>query len=196
MELKTMTHDRAAAREAYLEYREEFRKRQREEDAILMKLYRELARGVRILDVDEAMIAGGLDDKFRPYLALARADETWITCSVLSDGSAVFEPEWWHRARSETRVHRLPPGALTLPPGAAYRRLPVGVRAMVPSIPPKLRPPSDLSRWHILFEAEWSEIPPRDPALLKHLEGSLYAVVAVWDLTEIERKVLGMVRRP
>lgn len=43
----------------------------------------------------------------------------------------------------------------------------------------------------ILWEAEWQAVPPKDPALLRHLGGDLYAVVAVWDLTELERAVLG-----
>lgn len=30
-----------------------------------------------------------------------------------------------------------------------------------------------------------------DPALLKHIGGDLYAVLATWDLTELERSVLG-----
>lgn len=31
---------------------------------------------------------------------------------------------------------------------------------------------------------------PVDPALLKHIGGDLYAVVATWDLTDLERAVL------
>ena len=37
-------------------------------------------------------------------------------------------------------------------------------------------------------------MPPRDPALLRNITGTLYAVLAVWDLTEVERAVLGMTR--
>lgn len=35
------------------------------------------------------------------------------------------------------------------------------------------------------------KLPPGDPLLLKHLAGTLYAVLAVWDLTELERAVFG-----
>lgn len=42
----------------------------------------------------------------------------------------------------------------------------------------------------MLFEAEWRPEPPKDPALLRHIGGDLYSVVAVWDLTELERAVL------
>jgi hypothetical protein len=60
----------------------------------------------------------------------------------------------------------------------------------VPLIPPRLRPAGDLSNYHILWEANW-QAPPTDPLLLRHLSGPLYAVLACWDLTPIERAVMG-----
>jgi hypothetical protein len=33
-------------------------------------------------------------------------------------------------------------------------------------------------------------VAPRDPALLRHVRGDLWAVLATWDLTELERLVL------
>jgi hypothetical protein len=41
----------------------------------------------------------------------------------------------------------------------------------------------------ILWEAEWQHV-PSDPLLLRHITGPLYAVLASWDLTELERAVL------
>jgi hypothetical protein len=67
-------------------------------------------------------------------------------------------------------------------------------RAIVPTVPPLLRPRHKLSGYTILWEADWTNEAPVDPALLKHLGGDLYAVVAVWDLTELERAVLGVMR--
>jgi hypothetical protein len=37
---------------------------------------------------------------------------------------------------------------------------------------------------------EWTRVPPRDPALLRHIRGDLWVVLAVWDLTDLERLVL------
>lgn len=65
-----------------------------------------------------------------------------------------------------------------------------GYRALVPLIPPNLRPARALVRYVILFEAEWEPVPPTDPLLLRHLHGDLYAVLAAWDLTPLERAVL------
>ena len=40
--------------------------------------------------------------------------------------------------------------------------------------------------FHVLWEVEsWTPEPPRDPALLRHLRGDLWSVLAVWDLTEL-----------
>jgi len=61
---------------------------------------------------------------------------------------------------------------------------------MVPPVPPGLRPASAIGNYHVLWEAEWERVAPADPALLKHIGGDLYAVLAVWDLTELERAVL------
>ena len=55
---------------------------------------------------------------------------------------------------------------------------------------------SQRQAWHILWEVtEWSSTPqsgpaPYDPLLLKHLGGQLYAVLAEWDLTPLERAVM------
>lgn len=49
-----------------------------------------------------------------------------------------------------------------------------------------------IERHRILWEATWSRIAPKDPALLKDIGGGLYVVLAIWDLTELERSVLGV----
>lgn len=48
-----------------------------------------------------------------------------------------------------------------------------------------------MAKYHILWEAEWAPIPPRDPMLLRRIgEADLWVVVAHWDLTEVERAAL------
>jgi hypothetical protein len=43
----------------------------------------------------------------------------------------------------------------------------------------------------VLWEVEeWKRIPPVDPALIRHVRGDLWAVLATWDLTDLERYVL------
>lgn len=69
--------------------------------------------------------------------------------------------------------------------------------AMVPVTPPKHRPRpnANMSKLLVLWEADdwtWRTTPqpPGDPALLQHVAGDIYAVLATWDLTELERLVL------
>jgi hypothetical protein len=79
---------------------------------------------------------------------------------------------------------------------ALYRDI---VKATVPIIPPEHRPTTGaLGDYSILWEVEkWEALPrpqraPGDPMLLKPLgQSGLYAVMAHWDLTEVEKMVLG-----
>ena len=83
---------------------------------------------------------------------------------------------------------------LTLPEGA---RQATASRAVAPIIPPQYRPPFKLENYHLLWEVDrWTVNPQprRDPALLKHVGGDMYAVLAVWDLTELESRILGLLR--
>ncbi len=75
------------------------------------------------------------------------------------------------------------------------RQFVVEAYALTPSIPPEFRPKTHLKNYHLLWEAEWhtrkqAARPPRDPALLKFLGGDLWAIVGIWDLSELERSVL------
>jgi hypothetical protein len=69
--------------------------------------------------------------------------------------------------------------------------------ATVPEVPFHLRPPEeDLEKYFILWEvAEWRSVyhPPRapaDPLLLERIVHPIYVVVAQWDLTELEQRLL------
>jgi hypothetical protein len=189
MNLQAVEMDPNAAREAFLQYREAFRKTASETDEALMRGYKEIANGRRIIYLPDTIKAGGVTPEGLPKLAIARADSEWADCEVWKDGRVSFmrrDMRSWSRM---IEYVKLPPG--TLQGTAAH----AGGRAMVPLIPPQFRPPYDLKGYHILWEAEWKPIPPRDPALLKSLGGGLYAVLAVWDLTELEMMVLGMARR-
>lgn len=68
---------------------------------------------------------------------------------------------------------------------------------MAPLVPADVRPATgQLRDWHVLWEVEaWHDspqtmTPPRDPYLLRYIGGSLWAVLAEWDLTELERAVM------
>lgn len=202
MKLDPIVMDRTEARKAFVEYRNAFRKHAREIDAEIMRGYRALAQGKQLISLPAAIKAGGVVEHtvkrwdgsrvvaYFPRLACINADASTCFCDVLSDGAIVFKSKEYTRAESQ----KVKLSAGTLP---HEKPVHASAKAIVPMVPPQYRPPnsSTLAGYHILFEAEWSMIPPKDPALLKHIGGDLYAVLAVWDLTEVERHVLALFNR-
>jgi hypothetical protein len=180
MNLPTITMDRVKAHDAFLDYRRAG--------------YRQLAKGTPVISLRDAMAgamrAGAFTAQGLPSLAVTRADARWCHLRV-SRRDMQFSPEPWPRGgRSEPsgvmQFDFTPPEGTTLPWSWE-------MRAIVPIVPPALRPAGALSGYHVLWEVErWEKVPrpPGDPALLKRIGGDLYAVVAVWDLTELERAVL------
>jgi hypothetical protein len=138
-----------------------------------------------------------------PALAVVRADarQVWTRPLPRDRGFTFQANDWnWHPTKRDRvdvsenvfdRDHEY--AQRSLKPPEAWIENEARLRAIVPTIPPPFRPPHKLSGYHLLFEAEWSQgmpLAPGDPALLKHLAGDLYAVLAVWDLTPLERAVL------
>lgn len=187
MNVQTITMLRQQAQQAFREYREAFRKYGEKRDRALMHGYKALAKGKQVIDLAEVMKAAGIDANRRPLLAVGRADATEIWLRRSSDGSAAFWMDRWPTWRATRRCVSLPPGTFTW-----NHQSPASLseaRATVPLIPARYRPANVLSNYHLLWEADWEDV-PRDPMLLRRLDGMLFAVLAVWDLTELERAVL------
>lgn len=196
MDMPTVTtEERQQARVAVAEYAREVKERHRTEDEQILRCYREIARGRPVINVIDAIRDAGPHPlaPYFPLLALARADWLRVWASRTSaDGDLRFwrTPRSWRRETGESRYAA---GALPMLEAGAVR--PPAVSTIVPIVPPALRPGADLSRYWILFEVErWEPVAPRDPLLLRHLSGSLYAVLAHWDLTEVERAVIARTR--
>jgi len=208
MNIPTIKMDRGAARRAFLEYRSAVRAAldrevelvderraaavaaRRSADEALMRGYGQLALGHQVIDLQRVIREGGEDDQGRPRLAIARADETTIHMSRWRDGSLVFMSVAQRTDHADPRTLRnirLPAGTLPVLQSPSS----VSADAIVPTIPPRYRP-AQPDRYHILWEAEWQRVPPRDPALLRALGDGLYVVLATWDLTDLERAVLGI----
>jgi hypothetical protein len=188
MNLPTITMDREKALEAFDQYRGSVIARHNAEDEAIMRGYPAHSRGTPLLQLSEALKRGGLDQDSRPRLAICRADAKWCYLQIDTDGEAWFAMDRWRHDQATRRYVHVPVGTFENVRTATNRYNPV--RAMVPIVPPPLRPRAKLSNYHILWEADWRQEAPRDPALLRKLGGDLWAVVAVWDLTELERAVL------
>ena len=187
MELATMTKNREDAWQKVESYRKWLGKRSNEEYYACLKGYEALAEGAAILDVGDAIRTSVRDEKGRPRLAIARADRTEVRLS------------WWLRHRDaefdsgttqyrESMIERIDMGATPLDHVHGY--------AMVPMVPPNVRPKVNLRGYHILWEVEeWADNsheqqPDRDPYLLERISGPLFTVVAAWDLTDLEQWVM------
>ncbi len=102
--------------------------------------------------------------------------------------------------RSEKSRFRFREGSLEFPietfstyviGAKTYRNSNSRHKAMMPTVPIHLRPKRGLQNYHVLWEAEWEPVPPRDPYLLRRIgKADLWLVVAHWDLTEVERAAL------
>jgi hypothetical protein len=151
----------------------------------------------------------GRDDERRehylcPALAVCPADGRFVwTRGVQQDGSIEFSDRLHAPSTYRRGVVQLETG-FELPSGFEQGRSLLGNgygaawSAMVPIVPPKHRPGNGrfhLGSYLVLWEVdEWtwsvSPPPPGDPALLRHVAGDIYAVLATWDLSPLERLVL------
>lgn len=201
MNVTPITMTRKAALKAFQEYqaavradRPNVRTVWKAEDVALMQAYKHLARGTAVIDLQAAMIQAG-SKLFEgcpvplPCLAIVASDAPECYVSLERDGAARFATDRW--ATGRRKVTRFPAG--TFPrhedPGEFWRHN--AHTTLTPIIPPALRPKHHLANYRTLWEVEaWKPEPPRDPMLLKPLGGMLYAVLATWDLTEMERAVL------
>lgn len=191
MDVETISMNRNEARKAFLAYRDAAADRGTPEDEQIMRGYRLLAQGRTLLNLTETMRQVGVDDQGLPKMAIARADAKWCFVGVGTNGSASFgsdaEP-WRLRGSAQGRLTSLP--ASTFPEFRWDERKTTWAQALVPLVPLPLRPKGQLTGYHVLWEAEWQQVVPRDPFLLRHIGGDLYAVVAAWDLTDLERSVI------
>lgn len=187
--------DRHAARREFLKYRGLIKERHEAEDLEIMRGYRQLAMGRNLIHMTEAIRGGGFDNRGLPRLALARATDERVFVETRNVGAGqeriTFAPMRVSSIRASAGrgagVTRFiaPLQEITVPAWDDWQ-------AIVPLVPLPLRPKT-LNNYFVLFEATWFRQRARikgDPYLVKHLGGDLWAVVAAWDLTPLERAVL------
>jgi hypothetical protein len=154
------------------------------EDKAIMLGYKALASGRSLIDARYALQLGGLNGNGTPKLAICPAHWAWC----------YFRKTWPRSFRFQVTDNHVPSKwrrrYMEFPEDIFASKLAERMhKAMVPLIPPSIRPKTALEKYHILWEAAWEAV-PGDPMLLRHLEGDLYLVLAAWDLTPVERAVL------
>jgi hypothetical protein len=194
MDLTAVDISQDEAREKLDEYRQMIAEERTAEDQAIEAGYRAAARGLPVISLPRTVAAGGFHANSLPRIAVARADTA--ECFARWDGSDVVYAD-----RDDIHVNRgslvgkhsvrVPLAGDDLPLRNARRTWRAG-SAMVPLIPPRHRPRlRRLHGFHILWEVEeWTWVAPEDPALIRHIRGDLWAVLATWNLTDLERLVL------
>lgn len=205
--LAELTVDEAEAYDKAQEYAAAAKKyRANKEYQHLAELYEQLSNGAKIIDVGIAIREGGFDHEMRPRLALARADRKQVRFqwhghnekgefyagNVNRYGCAIRFYQQFNEIidfnRRHGKVHE----------NSSGNNWPKTVEgfALVPLVPPDVRPSGPLKEFHILWEVEaWSDTPldarpDIDPYLLRHIRGDLYEIIAEWDLTDLERAAM------
>lgn len=198
MQLDTLIMPEEDARARLAEYETALKTERTAEDEAIALGYRAAARGLPVIMLTSAFAAGGFHDNGLPKLAIARAtaEQCWVGVDGWKDGTRTLVFRDAERADNRgalvgQHTVRVGPIAYSGPEWNAHGSRRSG-RTIVPLIPPRHRPRARRLRgFHILWEVdEWTPAPPVDPALIRHIRGDLWSVVATWDLTPLERAVL------
>ena len=173
----------------------------RNEDRAIMRGYRVLAKGGRLLDVNEAIRHGGLNLAGLPKLAIARAhverSKWWAETTgryvneadpanlayrifATGGGEYLYGPTNG-RVTDDRRRWRLPAETFAADRAQHGRTF----EALTPLIPLPHRPRHNLSNYFLLWEANWHALPV-DPYLLRPITGSLMEILAEWDVSPVE----------
>lgn len=177
MNAVTLDVSQEQAAEALRLYREHKHAEPSQADREIERIYRQIARGKIVIQALESIRQAGLNEDGLPRLAIIRADSAACYLNCEHD-NVVFSSG---RFRRGVRVEVPWPG---------FQARAWSGSARVPYIPLRLRPKAELDNYHILWEADWHLIIPKDPMLLKRIGTDAWVVLAAWDLTPIELSVL------
>jgi hypothetical protein len=192
MQTENVVMSRSEARELYREYKKHLHY-STPIDREVQRAYHLLAQGRLVIKALESVVKAGLDGEGHPKLAIACATATRCVARLDRNGSATFDsrtvqsykPRDDNKWIAERAYFAFPRGSFAVP------REVWSMTAQVPLVPINHRPRRGLANYAILWEAEWKKIVPVDPFLLRRIgKADLWAVVAMWDLSEVERGAL------
>jgi hypothetical protein len=167
----------------------------------IQRAYFLMAKGKVIIRAIESIKQAGLNREFLPKLALTPASAAHCQLERYSDGqismAPIFPGKRWpqrggkHNLSFRQNTFVFPRDSFPMAWDGKRRSERSEHQAIVPIAPLHLRPKRGLQNYHVLWEAEWQPIPPRDPYLLRRIgKADLWLVVAHWELTEVERAAL------
>jgi hypothetical protein len=160
-------------------------------DREIMRAYELLGKGRLIIKALESIVAAGLNNDAFPKLAICRATASKCFLHLNDNGRATMSEQRHPGQRAYIkRVISFPERSFKV---TAKSRYGFGwdAEAIVPPAPLHLRPKRGMQNYHILWEAEWTRTVPHDPYLIRRIgSGDMWLVVAMWQLSEVERAAL------
>lgn len=199
MDVTTVEMDKLDAKEIYQQYQEALKTKvtdaqKQYED--LKKTYHAMSKGFKVIDIYKAFVDTGVDEDGNPKLAIAQAHLSTIRFNKERGGGGYFtEDRGW--ATKERVIDVRLPGE-TFPdwplnnPDQNWSIKDREISTNVPLVPVQLLPPGKLENYYTLFEVkEWkTRAVVEDPYLLKRINANTFAVLAEWDVTEVEAIVM------
>jgi len=196
METQHVTLDREEAARLWRKYKEHSAY-SKPIDWEVQRAYQLLAKGKLIIKALESVVKAGVTEAGLPKLALAGATAPACFLERTASGAAsMSSSNSWRRAKTnryvwQARTFAFPAESFAWSWDGKYRITRDDHRAQLPLIPLDIRPKRGLANYHVLWEAEWTPVPARDPYLLRRIgKADLWLVVAHWNLTEVERAAL------
>ena len=198
--LQTIEISKYNARDQLRSLRRVMHERVESEYRDLERLYVAASGGARLIDIGDAFRRTGFHGNGWPKMGIARADKKRVEFSIGwgngADGQSMrFDAAGDRRdtgGRSSSCVYV--PLRMASPPVPNAQQI-RETHASVPLVPPQVLDRQgaklDLTRFHILFEAQWATTPrPADPFLLRRVSRYVFALVDQWDVTPIEALVM------
>jgi hypothetical protein len=192
MDTQNVTMSRNEARALYRAYKQH-QHWSEPIDKEVMRAYQLLSQGRLIIKALESIIEAGVDENGMPKLAIAQATAQHCDLRLYVNGSATFDSRksQSHKHRDDTKW-QTERAYFSFPRDSFPRGRDIwSARAQVPLVPIQHRPKRGLANYTILWEAEWKRVVPVDPFLLRRIgKADLWCVVAMWDLSPVERAAL------
>lgn len=186
MQVEQLAFDKAEAAKLLRKYKEH-RAWQTPVDFEIERLARLIEKGETVIRGAGSVVKAGLREDRLPKLAIARADVSLCYFRPYQNGGGemISGQDWIDGRMSRSRYWKFASGSF---PGLDNRHY---HKAILPHIPPDIRPRRGIENYTLIWEAEWTRHIPVDPILCRRIGNSdIFLVIAQWDLTPIERMVL------
>ncbi len=154
----------------------------------LKDAYGFLKEGNAIIDIYTVFQETGTNEKGLPKLAISRADKPMVYITSQKNFGYKEKQGFGSALKGDIILpNSVFPNMLKFKSDQCFK-------TKVPIVPAPFLPKEPLSKYYILWEVgSWEEeiTPPRrDPFLLKRISKNLFAVIAAWDLTELEASLI------